>query len=178
MLMKSFLKVALFEFRRLKALGEGALRQVPEGSLHVSPCEGENSIAVLARHLAGNMRSRWTNFLTTDGEKPDRRRDTEFESRTGEGREEILRIWEEGWSSVFAALDPLEEEDLGRSILIRGEPHTVLQAICRQLTHYAYHVGQIVSLARRLAGSDWTWLSVPPGGSEAFNRDPKKYRGG
>jgi hypothetical protein len=133
------------------------------------PDKESNSIAVMMKHMAGNMRSRWRDFLTSDGEKPDRNRDSEFEIASTENRESITRIWEEGWACVFGALEPLKAEDLSRTVMIRHEPHTVLQAINRQLAHYPYHVGQIVYLARHIAEKNWTSLSVPRGESDAFN---------
>lgn len=169
---------ARFEFRRLKDLGAKALAQAPDPGLHHSPATGMNSLAVLVRHLAGNMRSRWTDFLASDGEKPWRRRDDEFAEHLEQGRAELLDLWEAGWSSLFTALDALTDADLPRPVVIRGEPHTVLQAIARQMTHVAYHVGQMVFLARQIAGRDWHWLSVPPGQSEAFNQHPTPYGGG
>jgi hypothetical protein len=121
------------------------------------------------KHISGNMRSRWTNFLTTDGEKPDRDRDSEFEQSDADTREAVLTRWESGWRLLFEALDPLTEDDLQKTVTIRGEPHTVLQAINRQLTHYASHVGQIVFLAKHLAGPRWQSLSIPRGKSRQFD---------
>jgi hypothetical protein len=123
------------------------------------------------------MRSRWTDFLTTDGEKPNRQRDTEFEVHDDDSREALMRRWEEGWALVFAAVEPLTDEDLLRTVLIRAEPHTVVQAINRQLTHYAYHSGQIVFLAKHFASSRWATLSVPRGRSAAFNREMSEKAG-
>jgi hypothetical protein len=125
-----------------------------------------NSLAVIMKHMAGNMRSRWRDFLTSDGEKPDRHRDLEFEILSHEDRAEIFRQWEEGWQYLFGALEPLTTEDLGRSVTIRGEPHSVSQAIVRQLAHYAEHAGQIVFLAKHLRSSEWQSLSIPRGKSE------------
>ena len=127
-----------------------------------------NSIAIIVRHLAGNMKSRWTDFLTSDGEKPDRNRDSEFEV-TPTTRAELIALWESSWKIVFDALAALTEEDLGRTIHIRGEAHSVMQAINRQLTHYAYHVGQIVYLAKHFAGPEWKSLTVPRNKSSEFN---------
>jgi hypothetical protein len=127
-----------------------------------------NSIAILVKHLAGNMRSRFTNFLTTDGEKPDRFRDQEFELTAATTRAEVMQRWEEGWEIVFEAIASVKPEDVMRTVTIRGEPHTVLQAVNRQIAHYAYHVGQIVFLAKHLRSKDWKSLSIPRGKSEEY----------
>ncbi len=127
-----------------------------------------NSIAVIVKHMAGNMRSRWTDFLTTDGEKPDRNRDMEFCDGPPD-RPALMRVWDEGWATVFGALEPLTEADLARTITIRGEAHSVMQAINRQLAHYPYHCGQIVFLAKHLQSAKWRSLSVPRNGSQEFN---------
>jgi hypothetical protein len=128
-----------------------------------------NSIAIVVKHMAGNMRSRWTDFLTSDGEKPDRNRDAEFAAPPAT-RAELMQSWNEGWDRVFGALEPLSEADLERKITIRGEPHSVMQAVNRQIAHYSYHVGQIVFLAKHFKGSDWKSLSVPRNKSGDFNR--------
>jgi uncharacterized Ntn-hydrolase superfamily protein len=157
------------QFRMLKQLAERALAQVSDEHLAATLDPESNSIAVLVQHMAGNLRSRWTDFLTTDGEKPDRDRDREFE--TGDGkleRAELLARWEEGWSRLFAALSALTAADLGRTVYIRGEAHSVPQAIHRQLTHHAYHVGQLVLLAKHFAGPAWQSLSVPKGKSREY----------
>ena len=127
-----------------------------------------NSVAILVKHLAGNMRSRFTDFLTSDGEKPDRFRDREFEVNSATTRADVMRWWEEGWACVFGALAPLQPEDVMRTITIRNEPHTVLQAVNRQIAHYAQHIGQIVFLAKHIRSSDWKTLSIPRGKSEEF----------
>jgi len=160
---------ALSVLRGQKKLAERAMEQVPDADLHRALSPGENSIAVIVQHIAGNQLSRFTEFLTTDGEKPDRQRDGEFEER-GLSRAELLALWERGWGTLFGALEPLTIADLGRIVTIRGEPHTVLRAAMRQLSHYATHVGQIVFLARHLAGDRWKSLSIPRGGSAEFNR--------
>jgi hypothetical protein len=169
-----FLEDAIARFRKLKTLGERAIAQVPDDALLFHQLDPDsNSIAVTVRHLAGNMRSRWTDFLTSDGEKPDRDRDSEFvEAATT--REELLATWERGWAHVFEALGPLSGEDAMRVVTIRAEPHTVIQAVLRQVEHYGYHVGQIVFLARHFASGQWASLSVPRGGSLAFT---EKMRG-
>jgi hypothetical protein len=148
-------------FRQYKELGEKAMAQVPPGALFQALDQESNSIAVIVKHLAGNMRSRWTDFLTSDGEKPDRDRDSEFELSDGTEAAHVHRWWEEGWRYVFAATDPLQPEDLLRTVTIRGQPHSVLQAINRQVAHYAYHIGQIAHLARHLTGERWESLSIP-----------------
>jgi len=154
------LKDALAVFRQYKKLAEGAMAQVSDEEL-ASVLDAEmNSIALVVKHMAGNMRSRWTDFLTTDGEKPDRNRDSEFVEPPAT-RAELMAAWEDGWSRVWAALEPLSDDDLGRTITIRGEPHSVMQAIQRQIAHYAYHVGQIVLLAKHFRGETWRSLSMP-----------------
>ena len=169
---------AISQFRKYRRLAEGALAQVGEADFFRTIDAESNSIALVVKHIAGNMRSRWTDFLTTDGEKGDRDRDAEFELLPADSREAILARWDDGWNRLFAALTPLTEGDLGREIRIRGEAHTVVQAVHRQLTHYAYHVGQIVFLARHFAGSSWKSLSIPRGKSKEIEvaRDGETYR--
>jgi uncharacterized damage-inducible protein DinB len=164
----SYLKDSNDLFRYYKRLGERAMEQCPEEGLFTVLDRESNSIAILVKHMAGNMRSRWTDFLTTDGEKPDRNRDTEFEAppRT---RAELLAVWEAGWRQVFAALEPLSEADLTRTVTIRTEPHSVMQAINRQIAHYSYHVGQIAYLSKHFASENWTSLTVPRKKSIEFN---------
>jgi len=169
-----YLHDAVKEFRKMKTMAERALAQVSEAQLFREIDAESNSLAVIMKHLAGNMRSRWTNFLTSDGEKPDRQRDTEFELDTADTKAALLERWEDGWRRVFAAVEPLSGDELLRPVLIRGETHTVLQAINRQLTHYAQHVGQIVFLAKHLAGDKWVTLSIPRGRSEEFNETMSK----
>jgi hypothetical protein len=176
--MTGFLEGTIHELQRMKRLAERAIEQVGETDLLRPLDTQDNSIAILMRHMGGNMRSRWTDFLTSDGEKPWRNRDAEFEVPPGTGRAQLLEDWESGWTCLFRALEGLRAEDLGRTVAIRGEPHTVLQAIHRQLTHYAYHTGQIVQLARHFAGAGWKTLSIPRGGSGSFNDRPTAYRGG
>ena len=172
-----YLQVAVSEFRKLKILAEKALAQVADADFFVALDSESNSIAVIMKHMAGNMRSRWTDFLTSDGEKPDRNRDSEFVIEPGDTRKSILERWEAGWRYVFGALEPLTSGDLERTVSIRGKPHSVLEAIQRQLTHYAYHVGQIVFLAKHFAAEKWQTLSVPRGKSEAFNASMWKKTG-
>jgi hypothetical protein len=156
-------------FRYYKKLAERAMAQVADEQLF-AVLDGEaNSIAIIVKHMAGNMRSRWTNFLTTDGEKASRDRDSEFVDPAAT-REALLSEWEHGWATMFDALEPLTDEDLGRTITIRGEAHSVMQAINRQLAHYPYHVGQIVFLAKHFAADHWESLSVPRNKSAEFNR--------
>lgn len=168
-----YLANAIGEFRLLKKQGERAMEQLADEEFFVTLDTESNSVAVIVKHLAGNMRSRWTDFLTSDGEKPDRFRDQEFIVDEKTTRAEVSEWWEQGWQCVFTALEPLQSEDAMRIILIRQEPHTVVQAINRQLTHYATHVGQIVFLAKHLKASGlggWNTLSVPRGQSEQFNQ--------
>jgi hypothetical protein len=169
-LAQHYLDEARRQFRGYKRLGEGALAQLKDEEFFVTLDPEANSVAVVIKHLAGNMRSRFTDFLTTDGEKPDRHRDTEFELSPETARADVMGWWESGWSCVFSAIEGLRPEDLMRTVTIRNEPHTVLQAINRQLAHYAYHVGQIVFLAKHLRSTEWKSLSIPRGQSEAVNR--------
>jgi hypothetical protein len=164
----SYLEDSIWVFRYYKRLAEGAMAQVSEEQLYVSLDPEMNSIAVMVKHMAGNMCSRWSEFLTTDGEKPWRDRDCEFELPPA-GREALLELWEKGWAMMFGALEPLTEDDLSRTVMIRGEAHSVMQAINRQLAHYPYHCGQIVFLAKHLAHENWRCLSVPRGKSQEFN---------
>ena len=166
---RHYLADALKTFRGNKQLGERALGQLSDEQLFVSIDAESNSAAVTVRHLAGNMRSRWTDFLTADGEKPDRDRDSEFVIGADTSRADVMRWWEDGWRAVFGAIEPLRAEDLLREVSIRGEPHTVVEAINRQLSHYAQHVGQIVFLAKHLRSSDWQTPSIARGASGKFN---------
>jgi hypothetical protein len=156
-----FLRSARARFASLKTLGEQALARLDDADLTKSLDPESNSVAVLVQHIAGNMRSRWTNFLTTDGEKPDRNRDGEFESGPGATKAQLMQRWEEGWRVLFAALDALKPDDLTRTVLIRRESLTVVDAINRQLVHYGQHVGQIVYLAKHFKWQTWESLSVP-----------------
>ena len=165
----SYVADSLTLFRYYKGLVERAMAQLSDEQL-LAVLDGEaNSIAVIVKHLTGNMRSRFTEFLTSDGEKPGRDRDTEFEDPPG-SRAELMALWEEGWRCVFTALEPLTEEDLRRSITIRGEAHSVMQAINRQVAHYAYHCGQIVLLAKHFKSDQWQTVSIPRRKSAEFNR--------
>jgi uncharacterized damage-inducible protein DinB len=165
----AYLHDSLAVFRQYKTLAERAISQVSDEQLNHSLDAEMNSIAVIVKHMAGNMRSRWTDFLTTDGEKPDRDRDSEFEAPP-ETREALLALWEQGWQCLFSALEPLSEEDLARTVTIRGEAHSVMQAINRQVAHYSYHSGQIALLAKHFRHNEWQSLSVPRGRSSEFNR--------
>jgi uncharacterized damage-inducible protein DinB len=159
------------QLRSYKQLADRALAQVGDEDLFVILDPESNSLAMLIQHMAGNLISRWTDFLTTDGEKPDRDRDSEFEVRDGKTRADLLAHWEEGWRRLFAALAALTEEDLTRTVTIRAEPHSVIRAIDRQLMHQAYHTGQIVFLAKHLASGQWRNLSVPRGKTREFNAE-------
>ncbi|HEX7880313.1 MAG TPA: DUF1572 family protein [Candidatus Eisenbacteria bacterium] len=165
-----FLADSIDEFRRMKKLAEKSLARMTDEQFF-QPLDAEsNPAALVVKHMAGNMRSRWRDFLTTDGEKDDRNRDTEFELDAADTRTALMERWEAGWALCFGALEPLGPDDLSRHVLIRSEPHTVTRAVIRQLTHYSYHVGQIVTLAKHAASSDWQSLSVPRGQSDEFNR--------
>jgi hypothetical protein len=158
------------QLRGHKRLAEGALAQLKDEDFFVTLDPESNSIATLIKHISGNMRSRFTDFLTTDGEKPDRHRDGEFELSDKTTRAELMNWWEEGWKVVFGALDSLTPDDVMRTVEIRQEPHTVVQALNRALAHYSTHLGQIVFLAKHFRSSEWKTLSVPRGKSEEFNR--------
>ena len=165
----SYLKESISLFRYYKRLGEGAIAQCPDEGL-LRTFDGENnSIATVVKHMAGNMRSRWTDFLTSDGEKPERNRDAEFEDPP-KTRTEVLDLWDAGWKCLFEALEGLSDASMTETITIRGEAHSVMQAINRQLAHYPQHVGQIVLLAKHYAGEQWQTLSVPRNRSAEFNR--------
>ncbi len=164
-----YLQEAVRQLRGLKKVADRALAQTEPANFFATLDPEANSIALLVKHLAGNMRSRWTDFLTSDGEKADRHRDSEFVLEPGDTRESLELRWQEGWSLLFSAVEPLASEDLRRTVMIRGEPHSVLRAIHLQVAHYAYHVGQLVLLAKHFAGSRWQSLSIPRGQSEEFN---------
>ena len=163
------------QFTGHKLLAEGAMAQLKDEEFFIALDPESNSIAILVKHLAGNMRSRFTDFLTTDGEKPNRNRDQEFEINAATTRADVMRWWEEGWARVFAAIESLKPEDVMRTITIRGEPHTVLQATNRQVAHYAQHTGQIVFLAKHLRSGEWKTLSIPRGKSKELNAVIQKY---
>ncbi len=166
----SYLKDSIGIFRYYKQLGENAIAQCPDAGLVEELDEQSNSIAIIVKHLAGNMISRWTDFLTTDGEKPTRNRDSEFEAAP-KTRAELLDLWERGWKCFFNALEGLSDQDMKRTVTIRGEAHSVMQAINRQVAHYSYHVGQIAFIARHNAGANWKSLTIPKRKSQEFNAD-------
>ncbi len=161
MIEQQYLHDCVFQLRRLKADADKAMAQIDDAHFFALLDAGANSVALIVKHVAGNMRSRFTDFLTTDGEKPDRHRDGEFERDASDTREAILARWEAGWNLVFTTLQSLQPSDLARTVTIRGEPHTVVQALNRQMSHYSAHVGQIVLLAKHFAGPRWQTLSIP-----------------
>ena len=163
------MEVAIDELQKIKKLADKAIAQLDDEQLWVKIDPEANSIAVLMRHMAGNMRSRWTDFRTSDGEKPDRRRDQEFEE-PALSREQLFAEWEDGWRRVFDALNTVTDADLQETVYIRSEPHSIYKAISRQVAHYAGHAYQILLLAKHLKGSAWKTLSIPRGQSEEFNR--------
>jgi hypothetical protein len=165
----SYIEDALAVFRQYKQLGERAMAQVTDEQLFAALDDEANSIAIIVKHITGNMRSRWTDFLTSDGEKPTRNRDSEFVDPPAT-RDALMEEWEQGWACVFSAIEPLTDADLSRTVMIRGEAHSVMQAINRQLSHYPMHVGQIILLAKHYAGARWTTLSVARNRSAEFNR--------
>jgi hypothetical protein len=167
------------QFRGHKRMGEAALAQLEEADFFVTIDPESNSIAALVKHIAGNARSRFTDFLTSDGEKPDRFRDREFEVSEKPAREEVMRWWEQAWIDVFSTLDSLKPDDVQRPVTIRQEPHTVMQALNRALAHYAQHIGQIVFLAKHLRSSQWQTLSIPRGKSDDYKTaNPKTHSRG
>lgn len=172
-----YLQDARQQFRALKKLADRALAQVSDAAWFVTLDAEANSLAVIVKHVAGNLHSRWTDIFTTDGEKPDRHRDTEFTLTEADTKEALQVYWETGWGILFATLEALQAADLGRTILIRNEPHAVLEAINRQLLHYSLHVGQIVFLAKHLAAEPWQSLSIPRGQSATFNASAQPKRG-
>ncbi len=174
-------------FERQKAFAEHAFNQLDDDQFFTVLAPGMNSVAVIARHMGANMLSRWTDFLTTDGEKPTRDRDAELEAfpqamtpeQQRDARAQVMDVWEQGWATLFATLDSLSEADLHRTVTIRSAPHSVHGAIARQLDHYAFHVGQINVIARQLVGTDsWKWFTLPPGGTREFNERMRRRRPG
>jgi hypothetical protein len=172
-----YLKDAVLSFRAHKKLADKAIAQVSDEELFLTIDTENNSIAVIMKHMAGNMRSRWRDFLTSDGEKPDRHRDTEFIIGEADTKHAFMTLWETGWQYVFDAVEPLTADDLTKTVLIRDEPHLVIEAINRQLTHYALHIGQIIMLAKHFRQGEWKSLSVPRGQSEQFNAKMRKRAG-
>jgi hypothetical protein len=169
MIEQHYLDDALRQLRKLKTQADQALAQTRDEDLFAVLDSESNSIALIMKHLAGNMRSRWTGFLTSDGEKPDRERDREFEAESGDTREAIVSQWNRGWDLLFETISSLTPVDLGTTVRVRGEAHSVIEAINRQTTHYAAHVGQIVLLAKHYAGPRWRTLSIPRGKSKELD---------
>lgn len=173
---RSFIDIIKKRLVTYKDLGEGAIAQLNNNEIHKKQQKGENSVYVIVKHMRGNMLSRFTDFLDSDGEKSWRNRDEEFMENEEISKAQLLGLWQEGWDCVLQAVESLKDTDLQKEVSIRGEPHLVLDALLRQVAHYAYHVGQIVYLAKNLKGASWTSLSISPGASEHFNRQMKaKY---
>ncbi|HEU4509616.1 MAG TPA: DUF1572 family protein [Pyrinomonadaceae bacterium] len=166
---QNYFEDAVKALRAYKKLAEKALAQLKDEEFFVTLDEESNSVAIIMKHMAGNMFSRWTDFLTTDGEKPDRNRDMEFVIDAQTTKDDVIAYWERGWARVFEALGPLRPEDFEKTVTIRGEDHTIVEAINRQLMHYAYHVGQIVFLAKHFRSAQWESLSIPRNRSAQFN---------
>jgi len=169
--MPSVIEAIRDEYLRYKHLGEAAIRQLKDDQLSATTAANDNSVATIVWHIGGNLRSRFTDFLTTDGEKPWRDRDSEFLQRTTT-QGELLDFWNQGWAVLLGTLDGLTDDDLFRNVVIRGQQLTVIEALQRSLAHASYHVGQIVFLAKGLRGSEWTYLSIPPGKSKSYNQNP------
>jgi hypothetical protein len=168
-IVQNYFEDAISSLKNAKKLADKAIAQMKDEELFVTLDEESNSVAVIMKHMAGNMFSRWTDFLTTDGEKPDRNRDMEFVIESNTTKDDVLDYWERGWACVFAAIEPLTLEDFEKTVLIRGEPHTIVMAINRQLMHYSYHIGQIVYLAKHFRSTEWRSLTVPRNRSAEFN---------
>lgn len=164
------------EFRRYQALAQATIRQLNEAQLSTPLSEGSNSIATLVWHISGNLKSRYTDFLTTDGEKPWRDRDSEFVARTVT-QKALAEKWNEGWDVLYATLQQLDDGKLDLTVTVRGAPNSVMEALLRGLAHTSYHVGQMVTIAREFRGPEWRWLSIPPGGSAEYNKNPKIEKG-
>lgn len=173
-----YLHDAVSSFKAYKQLADRAIEQVNDEEFFVTLDAEANSVAIIMKHIAGNMLSRWTDFLTSDGEKPDRNRDMEFVIEDNATKEAVLAYWERGWQAVFNAIEPLQPTDLEKTVPIRGEAHTIVQAINRQMTHYAYHIGQIVFLAKHFRSSEWKSLSIPRNKSSDFNSKMSQQKGG
>jgi len=169
---KNYIESARFEFKRYKTMGDKTLSQVSEEDIHWSVNESDNSIAIIIKHLTGNMRSRWTHFLTEDGEKEWRNREAEF-TEPPKSKVELIACWNAGWECLFTALHQINSSNFDTIIKIRNEEHTIVEAVNRQLAHYASHVGQLVLIGKMLKGSKWVSLSIPKGASEAFNQGKK-----
>ena len=169
-IIQNFKADALQSFRNYKKLAERAFEQVSDEDFFRQIDPESNSVAVIVKHIAGNLHSRWRDFLTTDGEKPDRFRDGEFEAFETDSRDSLMQFWETGWQTLFDAVGPINVEDFSRTVTIRGEPHTIVEAINRQLTHYPMHIGQIILLAKHYRSAEWQTLSVPRNRSAEFNQ--------
>jgi len=167
-IVKNYLSDAVESFRSYKKMAEAAMAQITDEEFFKTIDAESNSVALIVKHIAGNQRSRWVDFLTTDGEKPDRFRDGEFVAFDEDTRESLMQVWERGWQTLFDAVEPLTIEDFTKSVTIRGEPHTIVEAINRQLTHYALHIGQILFLAKHFRAEEWKTLSVPKNKSAEF----------
>jgi hypothetical protein len=176
-IVQNYFDDALSSFRAYKKLADKAIAQLKDEEFFVTLDEEANSIAVVMKHMAGNMLSRWTDFLTSDGEKPNRNRDMEFVIEPQTTKDDVIAYWERGWKAVFDALEPLRPEDFEKKITIRGEEHTIVQAINRQIAHYAYHIGQIVFLAKHFRSAEWKSLSIPRNRSADFNAYLTKQSG-
>lgn len=170
----NYLQSSIRIFEQYKTLGEKAMLQIPDDAFFWQPNEESNSVYLIIKHMSGNMQSRWTDFLTTDGEKEWRNRDDEFEQGAEVDRTAVMDLWEKGWTSVFTALQPLTDADLARIVTIRGEAHSVLEAVNRQVAHYSYHIGQLVFLCKLIVSTNWQTLSIARGKSAAFNEGMKK----
>ena len=164
-----YLKNVIAVFHQYKKLAEDAMSQIDDVGLNFTPHQDSNSIVLIVKHMSGNMLSRWTDFLTSDGEKPWRKRDSEFESGAEETRDGLMQRWDKGWTCLFHALDSLYEEDLNQTVLIRSQPLSIFEAVNRQLAHYSYHVGQIIYIAKLYKGSSFASLSIPKNKSNDFN---------
>ena len=175
-IVQNYFEDALSSFRSYKKLAEKAIAQLSDEEFFVTLDEESNSVAVIMKHMAGNMFSRWTDFLTSDGEKPNRNRDMEFVIEAQTTKDDLVDYWERGWKCVFEALEPLRPEDFEKKVTIRGEEHTIVQAINRQLTHYAYHIGQLVFLAKHFRSAEWKSLSIPRNKSAEFNAQQNRAR--
>lgn len=173
MIEKHYLEDTVLQLTKLKGQAEKAISQIDDEQFLATLDPESNSIAIIMKHMAGNMRSRWTDFLTSDGEKPDRNRDGEFEIGSADTRSQVLAAWEDGWARLLGVVSSLKADDLAKTVKIRGEDHTVLEAINRQVTHYAAHVGQIVLLAKHYAGAQWKTLSIPRGKSRDIDVSKK-----
>ena len=173
--MSSIIEDFINEYNRFKVIGQKAIGQVPDQSLNLIIGRDNNSISMIVCHISGNLVSRFTDFLTTDGEKPWRNRDSEF-AEANYSRKEIDEIWAKGWATLEAQLASLSDDDLEKKIFIRGQPHTVHQALARSLSHTSYHIGQIVILARIIRDGEWDWISIPKGKSNEYNRNPLKEK--